>query len=68
MDVLAQQTLMPAVRKDKGLICESLHSLLQLTVVHLVTHGMGLWRATLAQQKVQRCSTAVTLVWFQRGG
>ena len=42
--------------------------LLQFTVVHLITHGMGLWRATVIQQRVQRCSTAVTKVWFQREG
>ena len=41
---------------------------LLLTVVHLVPHNMGLWRATLAQQRVQRCSTVVAQVWFQRGG
>ena len=39
----------------------------QLTVVHLVTYGMDLWQATLALQMIQRCSTAVTQVWFQRG-
>jgi len=28
-------------------------SQLQLTVVHLLPHGMDLWRATLTQQRVQ---------------
>ena len=40
----------------------------QLTVVPLVTHGMDLWQLTLVQQMVQRCSTAVTQVLFQREG
>ena len=31
-------------------------------------HNVDLWRATLTQQRVQRCSTAVNQVWFQRGG
>ena len=40
---------------------------LQLTVAHLLSHGMDLWRATLTQQKkVQWCPTAVTQVLFQR--
>ena len=41
---------------------------IQLTVVPLVIHNVDLWRATLPQQRVQRCSTAVTNTWFQRGG
>ena len=41
---------------------------LQLTVVPLLSHNMHLWRTTLTQQRVQRCSTAVTQVWCQRGG
>ena len=44
------------------------NTLLHLTVVDLLHHEMDLWRATLAQQRVQRCSTAVTQVWFQREG
>ena len=41
---------------------------MQLTVVHLVTLNVDLLRDTLAQQRVQRRSTAVTQVWFQREG
>ena len=41
---------------------------MQLTVVHLLPHNMDLWRPTLTLQRVQRFSTAVTKVWFQRGG
>ena len=41
---------------------------LQLTVVHLMPHKMDLWRAPQAQQRVQRCSTVVTNIWFQREG
>ena len=43
-------------------------SQLQLTVVHLLPLGMDLWRAILTQQRVQWCSTAVTLVLFLRKG
>ena len=39
---------------------------LQLTVAPLLHHGMDFWAATLTQQMVQRCSTVVILVWFQR--
>ena len=39
----------------------------QLTVVHLVTHNADL-QTTLRQQRVQWHSTAVTNIWFQRGG
>ena len=42
--------------------------LLQLTVAHLLPHGMALWTLTLTQQRVQWCSTAVTQVWSQRRG
>ena len=38
------------------------------TVVLLLPHKMDVWRATLTQQRVHRCSTGVTQVWFQRGG
>ena len=41
---------------------------MQLTVVYRLPHNVDLWRATMIQQKVQRCSTAVTNIWFQRGG
>ena len=44
------------------------NTFLQLTVVYLLPHGMDLRRATLTQQRVQRCSTGVTQVWFQREG
>ena len=46
----------------------SIMSSVQLTVVHLLLPGMDLWRATLAQQRIQRCSTGVTQGWFQREG
>ena len=45
-----------------------LHASCQLTVVYLEPLGMDLWRATLTQQRVQRCSTVVIQVWFQKGG
>ena len=41
---------------------------LQLTVATLLPRGMDLWRATLAQQMVQKCSTAVIQIWFQKEG
>ena len=44
------------------------NTLLQLTVVPLLPPGMDLWRATLTQQRVQRCFTGVTKIWFQREG
>ena len=43
-------------------------SFVQLTVVYLVTLNVDLWRVTLTQQRVQRCSTGVIQVWFQREG
>ena len=42
------------------LLVQCIHYTLQLTVVYLVTHNVDLWRATLTQLRVQRCSTAVT--------
>ena len=44
------------------------HIQIQLTVVYLLPHGLDLWRATLTQQRVQWCSTAVIQVWFLREG
>ena len=44
------------------------NTFLQLNVVYLLHHKMDLLRVTLTQQRVQRCSTAVTQVWFQRRG
>ena len=44
-----------------------LHSF-QVTVVPLFPPTMDLWRATATQQRVQRCSTAVTQVIFQMEG
>ena len=51
---------------SKGIVSQLIH--LQLTVVCLLLHGVDLWRATLPQQRVQWCSTAVTQVWFQKEG
>ena len=49
-------------------VCKQVSTTLQLTVVTQLFHGMDLWRATPAQHMVQRCSIAVTQVWFQKEG
>ena len=48
-------------------ISPNLH-FLQLTVATQMLPRMDLWRATLTQHMVQRCSTVVTQVWFRKGG
>ena len=42
-------------------------SIPQFNVVHLLLHNVDLWRAMLTQPRVQKYSTTVARVWFQRG-
>ena len=54
----------------KSFCCHTVHISnlpLQLIVMLLLHHKMELWRTTLTQQRVQRYSTAVIQVCFQRG-